>query len=212
MARTGPPISPEEELFLRGRVKDELRRRIRAIRSKLPPEAQASRSASIAAHVEPLAAFEEASTVMAYVSIHREADPRALIEAAWAMGKEVALPRVDPEKGAVVLHRHREGDALVRGSFGVPEPAMDAELVDDAAVDLVLVPAMAVDPRGHRIGYGKGYYDRLLPRLTRATSCALIYDFQLISEAPSMPGDVPVDLIVTDARLLRRADALTEAD
>ena len=69
------------------------------------------------------------------------------------------------------------------------------------------VQRIKADPRGHRIGYGKGFYDRLLPRLQRATSCALIFDFQLISEAPNMPGDVPVDLIVTDVRLFDSSEA-----
>lgn len=201
MALSGPPITPEEELFLRGRVKDEIRRRIRAVRRKLPPEARAARSAAIAERVAALEVFDGASTLMAYVSIHGEADPGPLVEIARAAGKALVLPRVDLETGEVVLHRHREGDPLEAGAFGVPEPSAEAEVVPDDEVDLVLVPALAVDPRGHRIGYGKGFYDRLLPRLERATSSALIFDFQLISEAPNMPGDVPVDLVVTDVRL-----------
>ena len=197
-------MEPDEEAFLRRRVKVELRRRLRAIRRKLPAEAQAARSAAITQRVLSLPEFKRASTLMAYVSIHQEADPSALIEAAWASGKTVLLPRVEVGTGDIVLHSHRDGDRLVSSDLGVPEPPHDAEIIADAAVDLVLVPAMAVDPRGHRIGYGKGYYDRLLPRLTCASSCALVYDFQLISEAPEMPGDVPVGLVVTDARLLRR--------
>ena len=62
---------------------------------------------------------------------------------------------------------------------------------------------MAVDSRGYRIGYGGGYYDRLIPRLKRACTCAVAYDFQLISEVPELPFDVAVNLVVTDARVIR---------
>ena len=61
---------------------------------------------------------------------------------------------------------------------------------------------MAVDPRGYRIGYGGGYYDRLLPQLDNARSCALAFDFQLIVEVPELPIDVPVDIVVTDERVI----------
>ena len=63
--------------------------------------------------------------------------------------------------------------------------------------------ALAVDPRGYRIGYGGGYYDRLLPQLQNALSCAVVYDFQLVAEVPELPFDVTVDLIVTDAQVIR---------
>ena len=59
-----------------------------------------------------------------------------------------------------------------------------------------------MDPRGYRIGYGGGYYDRLLPQLTNACSCAVAFDFQLIVEVPELPIDVPVDIVVTDERVI----------
>jgi 5-formyltetrahydrofolate cyclo-ligase len=82
------------------------------------------------------------------------------------------------------------------------QPAASAPPIADASIDLVLVPALAVDERGHRIGYGKGFYDRLLPRLA-ALRVALVFDFERIVEVPVRAGDVPVDVIVTDERVIR---------
>jgi 5-formyltetrahydrofolate cyclo-ligase len=85
----------------------------------------------------------------------------------------------------------------------VPEPAETATQIQPEDVDFALVPALAVDPRGYRIGYGGGYYDKLIPRLSEACTCVVAYDFQLISEVRELAFDVPVDLVVTDARVIR---------
>jgi 5-formyltetrahydrofolate cyclo-ligase len=92
------------------------------------------------------------------------------------------------------------------------QPPEHAPSVADGDVDLVIVPALAADERGHRIGYGKGFYDRLLPRLSGATRLCVIFDFELVAEVPNRPGDEMVDLIVTDARIARtgRCDALDD--
>ena len=202
---TGPPTDPDaSERALRAQVKDALRQRIRAIRKTLPAEAHAKRSAAIAERVLALPELAAAETIAAFVAIHREVDPRAIVEAAWARGKRVALPRIDVEAQRIVLHLHAPGAPLEPSAFGVPEPLAEAPRVAPDAIGFVLVPALAVDPRGHRIGYGKGFYDRLLPTLPRAVSCAVAFDFQLVSEVPELPGDHAVDLVVTDARTLRR--------
>jgi 5-formyltetrahydrofolate cyclo-ligase len=124
-----------------------------------------------------------------------------MVEAMHDSGKRVALPRVVDD--ALVLHLVERDTELVEGAFSVPEPPRDAPRLQPSDVDFALIPALAVDPRGHRIGYGGGYYDRLLPALPTATTCALAYDFQLIAEVPAAPFDVAVDLIVTDARVIR---------
>ena len=82
-------------------------------------------------------------------------------------------------------------------------PRADAKRLDAASADVVLVPAVALDERGYRIGHGKGYYDALLPELPNARRIGMIFDFQLIAEVPITPGDVPVHVIVTDRRTIR---------
>jgi 5-formyltetrahydrofolate cyclo-ligase len=123
------------------------------------------------------------------------------MEAVWATGKRVAMPRVVGDE--LELHLVDAETALVQGSFSVPEPPETAKRLRPDEVDFALIPALAVDPRGFRIGYGGGYYDRLLPRLEHARTCVLAYDFQLIAEVPELPFDIAVDLVVTDERVIR---------
>jgi 5-formyltetrahydrofolate cyclo-ligase len=86
------------------------------------------------------------------------------------------------------------------GAMRVPEPPESAPAIPEVEVDLVIVPALALDERGARIGYGAGYYDELLPRLARAKRVGIAFDFQLLAEVPETPGDERVHAIVTDAR------------
>ena len=196
-----------DEDALRRQAKDVLRRQMRALRSVLPQAARAARSAAITERVTELAELQTADVVAAFMPMRREVDVTGIICAARESGKRIALPRIDPTGGELLLHFHDSGDALVEGVWGIAEPAASAPGAPPAEVDFVLVPALAVDERGHRVGYGKGFYDRLLPRLTRAVSCVVVFDFQLIAEVPERPGDHRVDLVVTDQRVLRCPDA-----
>jgi 5-formyltetrahydrofolate cyclo-ligase len=172
------------------------------LRSAVPAEARAARASAAATRVLGLEPFVHARTLLTYAPIRAELSPEPIVGAARAAGKTVALPRVDFEAGQLRLHRWEPNATLEPGGFGVPEPPADAPSVPEADVDLVLVPALAADARGHRLGYGKGFYDQLLPTLPRAARVALIYDFQLLAELPNTPGDVPVHVIATDARIM----------
>lgn len=197
---------PAWESHVRVRAKEELRRRMRAIRKGLPREARAERARKLG---ERLLALPETATpkiVAAFVAIHGEVNLAPVLRELRARGATIAMPRVDPEEAAIVLHEHRDGDPLEESGFGVPEPLPSAPRVDLAQVDLVLVPGLAFDPRGFRIGYGKGYYDQLLPTLPHAFRLAVGYDFQLVAEVPELPHDERVQAIVTDARVLRVED------
>ena len=189
------------ESLLRERAKLALRDRMRAVREALPDNACEARSSAIAERLFTLAEFDRASTVLAFASIRNEVRTRTSMQTAWKAGKRVALPRVVGNE--LRLHLVDSDTVLVDGAFSVPEPAETATQVQPEEVDFALVPALAVDPRGYRIGYGGGYYDKLIPRLNEACTCVVAYDFQLISEVPELAFDVPVDLVVTDARVIR---------
>ena len=186
---------------LRRRAKQALRNQMRTLRGSLPESACDARSIEIHRRLFELAELDRAQTVLAFASIRNEVRTRRSIEAAWSAGKRIVLPRVLGDE--LCLHLIDSETPIVDGSFSVPEPSEDALRIEPDEIDFALVPALAVDPRGYRIGYGGGYYDRLLPRLTKARTCALAYDFQLISEVPELPFDVAVDLIVTDERVIR---------
>lgn len=186
---------------IRQRAKLALRKQMRAVRAALPEAACEARSAKIATRVLALEELEGATTVLAFASIRNEVRTKGLIQGIRNAGKRVALPRVAGD--GLALHLVEPDTELAEGAFSVPEPPEDADRVEPAVVELALIPALAVDPRGYRIGYGGGYYDRLLPSLSRARTCAIAYDFQLIAEVPELAFDVPVDLIVTDTRVIR---------
>ncbi|MGB8331200.1 MAG: 5-formyltetrahydrofolate cyclo-ligase [Polyangiales bacterium] len=186
---------------LRQRAKLALRSQMRAVRAALPESACDARSEAITERMLSLEELDQAVTILAFASIRNEVRTRPTMEAAWVRGKRVALPRVVGDE--LQLHVVHPDTELVEGSFSVPEPPESAERVGPEEVDFALIPALAVDPRGFRIGYGGGYYDRLLPLLEQARTCVLAYDFQLISEVPELPFDVAVDLIVTDERVIR---------
>ncbi|MGB5366799.1 MAG: 5-formyltetrahydrofolate cyclo-ligase [Polyangiales bacterium] len=188
---------------LRQRAKQALRNQMRMVRGALPQSACEARSAEIRKRLVGVAELERAATVLAFASIGSEVQTRPIIEEAWSAGKRVALPRVDGDE--LRLHLIHSQAPLTVGAFSVPEPAEDAPVIEPDEIDFALIPGLALDPRGYRIGYGGGYYDRLIPRLSNACTCAVGYDFQLISEVPELPFDVSVDLVITDCRVIRPA-------
>lgn len=188
---------------LRQGIKAEIRQRRRSVRRAMPHEGRLARSEAITAKVIALPEWERARTVLAFVSMRSEVQTDGLVASARASGKRVAAPRLAPDRVSLELREWREGDELEESGMMFLQPPEDAAPVDDDAIDLVLVPALAADERGHRIGYGKGFYDRLLPRLSRACRVCVIFDFELVQEVPERAGDEPVDVVVTDLRVLR---------
>ncbi len=186
---------------LRARAKTEIRRQLRSVRGVLPETACAERSARATAHLLTLPEVMQAKTVIAYVAMRKEIDPRGLCETLRAQGKLLGLPRVDGD--TLSLHAVEDDDGLIENDMGVLEPRESAPRIELADVDVIVVPALALDPRGYRIGYGGGFYDHLLPLLPNAFKLGFVYDFQLIAEAPNAPHDAPVDCLVTDARVMR---------
>lgn len=197
-------MSPEAERSLRAQVKQALRERMRRVRHVLPAEAVAARSAQLCERLWALPELQAAPLVVGYRAVRKEVDLAALLSRAEQAGKRVGLPRVLEERG-LALCFHAAGQPLALSALGIEEPAPEAELVPLDAAMLIIVPALALDVRGHRVGYGLGYYDRLLPRLPHAFKVVIGYDFQLASELPDSEHDFAVDCVVTDARTIRVA-------
>ncbi len=190
---------------LRVRVKAELRKRMRGLRKTLPASACAERSARIVGRLLELEPLGRARTVALFWPIEErhEVDLRALDARLRERGVRVAYPAVDPETGVMTFRFVKRPDAMLEQGFGFREPAMTEPEAAAGDLDVVVVPALAVDPRGHRIGYGAGYYDRTLPRFVpSAISVVVAFDFQLLSELPETERDVTAAWIVTDARTL----------
>lgn len=203
---SGPPHSHKlaPEAIIRAKVKAELRKRMRGVRKTTPLEACAARSAAIVARLEEHVALRDARHVALFWPMveRHEVDLRALDRTLRARGGVVAYPAIDPESGIMTFRdvADPERDLDERG-HGFREPA--ADVPESAPLDAIVVPALAVDPSGHRIGYGAGYYDHTLPRFAPpAVSIAVAFDWQLVAEVPFTDTDVRVHHVVTDARTL----------
>lgn len=213
--RRGPSIENLTlEEGLRVQMKAELRTRMRGLRRAATREASAERSLRICAALRADPSFAGASRVALFwpISENKEVDLTPLDGELRARGAHVAYPAIDPETGAMrfVFVDDPEQELEERG-LGFREPAADAP--DAGALDLIVVPALAVDPSGHRIGYGAGYYDRTLPRYAPpARTVAVAYDYQLLIEIPHSDRDVPVDAVITDARAFAASNEAASRD
>jgi len=203
-----PEIPDELRDQLAFRAKRALRTRMRSLRGAMPASSIRERSSKIAARVVELDAWKRAATVALFSSMPDEVQCEPLVTEARASGKRVVLPVVVEEEPGL---RFRMGwdeareYPRARSAFGIEEPTEESPLVGFDAIDLVLVPALALADNGHRIGYGRGYYDRTLPLCTHARWVAVAFDFQMLAEVPTRAGDVPVHVIVTDERVIEVA-------
>jgi len=193
-----------------------LRREMSAARAALPESERRARSESATARLlalPELAALAGAGqTIAGYVAARGEIDPAPALMAAAAGGAAVALPRVATEAPRLRFHRADAGP-LTSGRFGLQEPGAAAPEVAPEELDVVIVPGLAFDPEGRRLGFGGGYYDGAFEGRgsgsgRRPALIGLCYDFQIVARCPAGAGDVPVDLVVTDARVLRPARTL----
>jgi 5-formyltetrahydrofolate cyclo-ligase len=196
--------APTEE-FLRRQAKAQLRKSRRAMRNSIPQSARSARSARIVERVTADPVFTAARRVALFWPMldRNEIDVRPIDRAARDQGKVVAYPLLNEDAVDIVLGVADPSELEERG-YGFAEPPVGAAPVEIDDGLLVIVPALAVDPSGQRIGYGKGYYDRLLARIAPpAFALAVAYDFDLVAEVPITEGDYAVDMVVTDVRSFR---------
>lgn len=173
--------------------KQEIRQEVRIRRRALAPSEIEIRSERVLTRLCELSCWRQAKTILLYHSLPAEVSTLPLFEER-DNGKKLLLPVV---RGEELELRIFENEATLQsGSFGVLEP-QGKTFADFDAIDLAIIPGVAFDRNGHRLGYGKGYYDRLLPRL-QACRIGLCFDFQLYDEIPHDPHDVRMDCIVNE--------------
>ncbi len=184
-----------------------LRRRVLTMRDALPADARAAATSAIVAGIGSLPSFVRSRDVLLTLAFRSEWDTDALIQAALAAGKRVALPRVNSATRMLELHRLADPARDVQpGHLGIPEPLPTCPPVAPTTIDWVLVPGVAFDIEGRRLGYGGGYYDRLLPLLPRAAPRAVgAFDLQVVEHVPAAPHDLGIDTIVTESRTIQVA-------
>lgn len=176
--------------------REELRRTLREQRAALPDEHVRAASAAVVAALELVPAIARARAVALYAAVRGEVDPERLAPTLQARGAAVAYPRVvTVEPPTLAFLRVDDAARLAAGQFGILEPPADAAPLD--ALDVILVPGVAFARDGHRLGFGRGYYDRALAARPRALRIGLCHPFQLVDRLPSHSGDEPVDLVLT---------------
>jgi len=182
--------------------KMELRRKIRASLAKISMAVRMAESLDLCRRLEPQ--LQSAHTILFYAPLPDELDVWLLLEKLLPDKKVCALPAFDAETQYYAARRVRNLETdIVTGKFGVSEPKAECESIALDRFDLVLVPGVAFDLNGNRLGRGRGFYDRILAAAS-GVKCGVGYDFQLLEEIPVEPHDAKVNFIFTPMRSARR--------
>lgn len=177
-------------------TKNELRKQIRQAKGHFTGDQLRRMSLPIVRQVLAQREVAEARLVLAYASLKDEVDTRPLLDGLLAMGKEVVLPRVVDDEHMVVC-RYRGADDLREGAFHIMEPVGE-EFTDYDRLDVAIIPGMAFDRAGHRLGRGRGYYDRFLRQLPQTTlRLGMCFPFQLVDHVPHEAHDIVMDIVLT---------------
>jgi len=176
--------------------KQEIRNYIKNLRMQLAPSEHEAMSRMIASKVEASPEYRNARCIYSYVDFGNEAATKGIIAHALTEGKRVAVPKVHGDR--MDFYYIRSISELEEGCFGVLEPVVLDPAGEEEA--LMLMPGVAFDENGHRIGYGKGYYDKYLSIHENHYKMALAFDFQVFSEIPFEDTDICTDEIITETR------------
>jgi 5-formyltetrahydrofolate cyclo-ligase len=186
-----------------------LRTEIRRRRTRLAPHERDACAARLAqaAYREPL--LRNSRHIAVYLPVNGEMDPRPLMDYLWSMGKSLYLPvLVTFSERRLWFSAYTPGDPLVCNRYGIPEPErVHSKRIRTAALDLVLLPLVAFDAMGHRLGMGGGYYDHCFAFIKRRFHwrkprlMGLAYEFQRLPLIEPEPWDVPLDAIATEQQV-----------
>lgn len=173
--------------------KQELRKAIRARKRAMTEEEIVEKSRLLAEKFLASPAYQNARTIYGYLPYNQEVRTVPMLEQALRDGKKVAVPKCYGDEMKFLFLE--DLSKVERGYAGIPEPIADEPVADDETA-LVLMPGLAFDPQGHRIGYGGGFYDKFLCREPCHPTLALCYDFQMLPSLETEEHDIPVDYVI----------------
>lgn len=179
--------------------KDFIRRRVKARKNLLEPQERHEAARRVFNRIEQMAAFVMANRILIYNSLPDELSTKEFIER-WATRKTFYLPRVNGLDLEILPY---SPESSHKGAFGIIEPD-GSDIHDITEMEMIIVPGVAYDRTGSRIGRGRGFYDRLLCR-SNAMSVGVAYDFQIFDAIPTEPHDVAVDWVVCESAAYRRS-------
>lgn len=182
-------------------TKEEIRKKIMEIRKKLSDDEAAAKSEAILQRVLKTPEYMEADNILLYADYNREVMTRGIFEDAIMHKKRVYFPKADSFTNTMVFYQIVSVRQLERGFMGIPEPKENMQLCYKFHANedtLVIVPGVAFDMEGFRLGYGKGYYDKFLSSRRQLSTMALAFACQIVDELPRESHDVRMDKIVTE--------------
>jgi 5-formyltetrahydrofolate cyclo-ligase len=203
-------------------LKKKIRARLLRKRDSITPELKVQKENAIKKRLFALKEYKRANSLLAYVSFRSEVDTTGFLQDVINSGKKLVLPVVDSRNKVLMLYEVKETTELEDGYMGILEPGVrENREVSLSDVDLVIIPGAGFDLKGNRLGYGGGYYDKLLAGIRDQESgvskkeltpkpqrpgpflIALAFEEQLEDKIPSEPHDIKMDIIITDNRLIR---------
>jgi 5-formyltetrahydrofolate cyclo-ligase len=181
-------------------LKTALRRQIITARDALPPAQRRELSTAITPKVLTLEAYRNANCVLTYMSLGSEFDTAAFVADVLAAGKQLCLPRVNRDTRRLELYVvENVANDIQSGTWGIREPRAERPPAELARIDFVLLPGVAFTPRCERLGYGGGFYDRLIPRFAnRPPLVAAAFALQVCDSVPVDANDQRVDVVITE--------------
>ncbi|MDI6826440.1 MAG: 5-formyltetrahydrofolate cyclo-ligase [Candidatus Aenigmarchaeota archaeon] len=185
--------------------KEDIRKKILSLRDSLTEEEMRSKSGLIQKRLFNLPEFKKARTIFFYVSTRNEVKTERMIKSALNLGKRVVVPISDVKERKLILSELKDFDKeLEPGAFNILEPKREFfRPVLSEEVDFIIVPGIAFDKNGDRIGYGMGFYDKFLSSLKkRVPTVGLAYEFQMVDDIPVDDKDVTVDKVLTEERTI----------
>ncbi|WP_294405087.1 5-formyltetrahydrofolate cyclo-ligase [uncultured Clostridium sp.] len=194
-----------EEIYFR---KKELRKSILDIRNNLDSDTKKENDNIIRKKFLESSYYKNAEKIFIYISYSSEINTIEIINRALNDGKEIFVPRTVFKTKAMDAVKITSLEKLKKDRYGIPEPEEDASHINPDKLDLIVVPGVAFDNRGGRIGYGAGYYDRYFKKISKERSkiikkIALAYNFQVIENVPMDEQDVKIDCIITEKHILK---------
>ena len=184
--------------------KAELRKELLSKRDSIPTVVRRVKNKMVLESMLSLEEFKKAGVIFVFASFRTEVDTSEMIKSSLSSGKRVLLPKVDKDRHELLLYEIRNLGELTPGYMGIPEPPVSEQQMNINDADIVIIPGAGFDASGNRIGYGGGYYDRLLSGLQKQTLIiAPAYEEQIEDCIPSEPHDIRVQMIVTDRRVIR---------
>ena len=184
-------------------AKKALRASVLATRAAMPAAQRISLSADVIERVRTLPVYRHAASVMTYMSFDTELDTHGFFDSLLRDGKMATLPRIDRTTKQLSVHRVSGPVDLVSGVWGIQEPRADLPVVPISDIDMVLMPGVAFDRQGNRLGYGAGFYDRLLSTAgRRPVRVVAAFDEQVVDAVPHDETDQCIHLLVTPTQTI----------